>query len=68
MKRLRQPEYIHVTYFGTKRLSKEVFEIRDKDDPEDTETPSLSAEEYFKRLYKYMDMTYDDFKTLVAAY
>jgi len=64
---VRQPEYIQVTHFGSKRLSKEVFEIQDKDDPENAEAPSLSAEEYFKRLDKYMDMTYDDFRAFCRS-
>ena len=65
---VRQPEYINVTHFGSKSLNKEVFGIRDKDNPENAEAPSLSAEEYFKRLDNYMDMTYDEFETLVTAY
>ena len=62
---VRQPEYVQVTHFGSKTLNKEVFGINDKSDSENTETPYLSAEEYFKQLDKYIDMKCDDFKAFV---
>ena len=60
---VRKPQYLRVTHFGSKYLTKDICSIK----TEEEEFDSLNPEEYYKMLEPFLDISYDDFAAVECS-